>query len=64
MSVFRLSPLSTKPLARTVGRCAACDKPVYGEEVAVRIYGDLLHHSCAYYQSRSVGEEGTRRHAR
>ena len=55
MSVFRLSPLSHRTLGRGVGRCSACGKSVSGEDTAVRIYGEIFHHACAYYRPRGTG---------
>ena len=52
MSLFRLSPTNPRLLRPAQGRCAACGKHVSAKDVAVRIYGDLLHQSCAYYRPR------------
>ena len=47
MSVLRLNSLSALPVWHGQGQCAACEKPVSGSDVAVRIYGDLIHRDCA-----------------
>lgn len=55
MSVFRLTPLTPGSLRLGhQGQCAACAKPVAGSDVAVRIYGELFHRPCAYYQARGA----------
>lgn len=53
MSVLRLNPLSALPVFRQ-GQCAACEKPVSGSDVAVRIYGDLIHRDCAFFSTRGT----------
>ena len=56
MRLLRLSSLTARPLRRSDGRCAACDKPLAGEDT-VCIHGALFHSACAYYKAR--GRRGT-----
>ena len=53
---FRPSSFSIAAVRKDVGRCAACEKPVSGRDRSVRIYGDLFHSRCAFYEPRAREE--------
>ena len=53
MALFRIGALSVgdSPHGEN-STCDACRKPIAADERAVRLYGDLVHRDCAFYQPR------------
>jgi hypothetical protein len=52
------APSPSQAKTRYAGRCSACEKPIRHGDRVVYLYGEPVHHDCAYY--RPIGKHDRR----